>query len=272
MLHAMSRIFRKARSDMTSTGRFSKYGRYAVGEIVLLVVGILIALQIDTWNDGRIDRQKEREYLASMLTDLRADIQGIDEAIRGNTILLGGLDELLMLLGNPRSDVAYPRDIFICSLVHTYWHMRVDFSELTMTQLKYSGDLQLIESGDVREAMLGYEKGIETCRHQYAELTNYFHVVEATQKKLLNYALAKQGFEYIEGDYLRMLEPPENFEPLVPAGEYFVTSDPALLANYYGDVLFYRTAMNNTVWFLGEQRKMAEDLIRLISSGQGIAE
>jgi len=60
------------------TGR---YLRYALGEILLVVIGILIALQINNWNEERLERKLEREYLASMLNDLREDRQGIANAM-----------------------------------------------------------------------------------------------------------------------------------------------------------------------------------------------
>jgi hypothetical protein len=266
----MFQLLNKARREMSSEGSFSRYLRYALGEIVLVVIGILIALQIDNWNDRRIDSEKEREYLSSMLTDLRDDVREIDEAVSGNNILLEGIDDLLGMLAEPAPDSAYRREVLISSVVRTYWHLRVDFPELTLTQLKYSGDLQLIENQNIKQAILGYEQGIEVCRHQYVELTHYFHVFEATQKQLLNLALAKKAYEYIESDWLRILGPLEPFEPLVQQGEYFVTDDPGLLALYYGDLLFYRTSLNNAVWFLGQQRQMAKQLMQLISSEYGI--
>jgi len=46
-------FFRKIRKKMADDNQFFKYSRYAIGEIVLVVIGILIALQINTWNEER---------------------------------------------------------------------------------------------------------------------------------------------------------------------------------------------------------------------------
>jgi hypothetical protein len=254
-----------------NTGQTGRYLKYALGEIVLVVVGILIALQIDNWNDDRLDRKREQEYLSSMLIDLREDVERIDQANEGNDFLLARIDELLELLARPPEDVSQLRQIFLHSVVYTYWYLRADFSELTMSQLRYSGDLQLIRDKAIRDAMLDYEQGVEACRHQYAELIQYFHTYEATQKRLLNYTLAKQAFEYLEEDYRNMLKPLAPFEALVPEGDYIVDDDPRLMAQYYGDILFYRTALNNTVWFLGEQKRMALALARRIEDSTGPA-
>ena len=44
-------------------GRFTKYLFYAIGEIILVIIGILIALQINSWNSFQRDRTNEKEYL-----------------------------------------------------------------------------------------------------------------------------------------------------------------------------------------------------------------
>jgi len=258
-------VLKKVRSNPAPRGNFRRYLRYAIGEIVLVVIGILIAIQIDNWNDARADREKEHEYLVALQSDLREDMRNIETAVSGNEVLLAGMDDLLVLLADPESGEAYRRSVFLASLVYTYWHLRVEFSELTLTQLKYSGDLQLIRDRGVRQALLGYEQGVEFCRHQYGELTAYFHVFEATQKQLFDYTLAKSAFAYIEEDYMRILEPLARFEPLVPQGEYFLSDDAQLLAVYYGDLLFYRTAMYNVVELLNAQQHMAQALLQLIN-------
>ena len=267
----MLRFLREIRRQLMNSGQTGRYLTYALGEIVLVVVGILIALQIDNWNDDRLDRKREQEYLSSMLIDLQEDVERIDQANEGNDFLLARIDELLELLARPPEDVSQLRQIFLHSVVYTYWYLRADFSELTMSQLRYSGDLQLIRDKAIRDAMLDYEQGVEACRHQYAELIQYFHTYEATQKRLLNYTLAKQAFEYLEEDYRNMLKPLAPFEALVPEGDYIVDDDPRLMAQYYGDILFYRTALNNTVWFLGEQKRMAIALARRIEDSTGPA-
>ena len=55
--------FRKIRKQHADDNKPLKYLRYAVGEIILVVIGILIALQINNWNQARIDQKKERQYL-----------------------------------------------------------------------------------------------------------------------------------------------------------------------------------------------------------------
>ena len=62
-----------------------KYFKYAIGEIVLVVIGILIALQINNWNQGRIEQNKEQTYLSNIKRDLENQLNSIDIQCRGIT-------------------------------------------------------------------------------------------------------------------------------------------------------------------------------------------
>jgi len=240
------------------------YLRYAAGEIILVVVGILIALQINNWNEDRLDRKKEREFLESMLTDLGEDLRTIDSAVRGNRFLVDRIGDLLEILEGPLDQPDRQRRMYIQSVAYTYWYLRVDFSELTMSQLKSSGSLRLIEDPEIRREMLKYEQGLAICKHQYTEIQNYFHAYETSQKQIMNMKLARQAFAHIEENYLNMLEPLETFEPLVRVGQYLIDDDPKLVAEYFAALMFYRTALHVSVVFLEQQMLMAQSLIDLI--------
>ncbi len=49
----MIKFFRKIRQQLLTENRFTKYSLYAIGEVFLVVIGILIALQINNWNESR---------------------------------------------------------------------------------------------------------------------------------------------------------------------------------------------------------------------------
>jgi transposase-like protein len=66
----MINFFRKIRKKLADDNKPLKYMRYAVGEILLVVVGILIALQINNWNEYRKDREKEQKVLETLADNL----------------------------------------------------------------------------------------------------------------------------------------------------------------------------------------------------------
>jgi len=69
----MIRFFRNVRQKLAAENNVSKYLRYAIGEILLVVIGILIALQVNNWNEGRKDKKFEQEILSLIDQNLEQD-------------------------------------------------------------------------------------------------------------------------------------------------------------------------------------------------------
>ena len=71
----MIKFFRKIRQRLLAEGNLKRYLLYAIGEILLVVIGILIALQINTWNEWRKDRIKEENILHDLAKNIEINIQ-----------------------------------------------------------------------------------------------------------------------------------------------------------------------------------------------------
>ena len=74
----MIKFFRRIRQKLLSENRFSKYLIYAIGEIVLVVIGILIALQINNWNEKRKASIEGLVLLNNIYDDLKYNLDKID--------------------------------------------------------------------------------------------------------------------------------------------------------------------------------------------------
>jgi len=73
----MLKIFRRIRQQLISENRFNKYILYAIGEIFLVLIGILLALAISDWNDARIDKQAEIRTLIELKKGILIDFDTI---------------------------------------------------------------------------------------------------------------------------------------------------------------------------------------------------
>ncbi|MGB6035012.1 MAG: DUF6090 family protein, partial [Cryomorphaceae bacterium] len=78
----MIKFFRHIRQRMIKENRVSKYLLYAIGEIVLVVIGILIALQINNWNENRKLQNAQNLLLIDLYDNLRADSIVLDDSRR----------------------------------------------------------------------------------------------------------------------------------------------------------------------------------------------
>ena len=102
----MIKFFRKIRYDLMEknmpvslagppagvAGNTKKYLKYAIGEIVLVVFGILIALQINNWNVNRLNKKLVKTYLNSLIQDLNNEhlIIPIKKTIKSSSLILDG--------------------------------------------------------------------------------------------------------------------------------------------------------------------------------------
>ena len=77
----MIKFFRKIRQKMLTENKFSKYLLYAIGEIVLVVIGILIALQINNWNENKKSKSQLDNIYNEVELNLKSDLTNIDDVI-----------------------------------------------------------------------------------------------------------------------------------------------------------------------------------------------
>ena len=81
----MIKFFRRIRKRLLKENKFSKYLLYAIGEIVLVVIGILIAVQINNWNENRKENNIENKILAEISNGLNEDLIDIRANMSGHT-------------------------------------------------------------------------------------------------------------------------------------------------------------------------------------------
>lgn len=77
----MLKFFRKIRQSLHTGNSTFKYFKYALGEIILVVIGILLAVQINDWNANRIKKQNERIYLSNLTRDITLQVEVINAQI-----------------------------------------------------------------------------------------------------------------------------------------------------------------------------------------------
>jgi uncharacterized phage-associated protein len=151
----MINFFRKIRENMLTENNFSKYLLYAIGEIVLVMVGILLAVQVNNWNENVKNKSMETDYLIRISQDLDNDLAAFEKTIdlaqsRNKRILF-----LQQALND--SDLAIKSsDYFIKSIIQAGWTFEPSISDYTFDELKSSGRLVLIQNKDLRTSLSKY--------------------------------------------------------------------------------------------------------------------
>jgi hypothetical protein len=131
--------------------RLTKYLLYAIGEIVLVVIGILIALQINNANELRKQREKEVHYLTNIRNDLRLNIQEIDRYIETRSQRIASAQSIIEHFeGKPLTDL----DKFNKEAIDIYTWKKFFQSDNTFQELRNSGNLGLISNEAIKDGLL----------------------------------------------------------------------------------------------------------------------
>ena len=151
----MIKFFRKIRQNLLSEGKTEKYFKYAIGEIVLVVIGILIALQINNWNENSKNKRLETNYLIRISKDLESDILEFDKAIR---LAQERNDRVIFLqdvIENPEL-LRDSTDYFVQSIIVAGYTYLPTISNHSFEELKSSGRLSLIQDETLRILIAKY--------------------------------------------------------------------------------------------------------------------
>ena len=92
------KIFRRIRKELLSENKFSKYLIYAIGEIILVVIGILIALQVNTWSGDKKNRTREKIILNQIHNEFLSNKTQLDSIKISNEISVAGCDAIIGLM------------------------------------------------------------------------------------------------------------------------------------------------------------------------------
>lgn len=155
----MMKFFRKIRLNLLATGKNGKYLKYAFGEIVLVVIGILIALQINNWNQDLKDQKMVTTYLKGIHEDLLTQALTLEETIP--------LNENVIFTINAIVDDFQRHDGFIANdslltqinqVLNTPGPIEVKTS---FTEILNSGDLGLMKNKELRKSIVLFYQDLE---------------------------------------------------------------------------------------------------------------
>jgi hypothetical protein len=141
-------IFRKIRKKMADDNQPLKYARYAIGEIVLVVIGILIALQINNWNQNRLERIEEIDILESMHADFVQTKNRADETIKKESRVVDYCGKMMSLMIDKPEKIDHDSIAdYLFSGALAYW--RVEPVNGTYDALIGSGKTGVIQNQDL---------------------------------------------------------------------------------------------------------------------------
>nr|WP_255444027.1 DUF6090 family protein [Robiginitalea sp. SC105] len=177
-----------------------KYLLYAIGEIVLVVIGILIALQIDTWNEERLNREQERQILSQLSKEYTSNLKQIEQKIDIRNEMLHSCFKLLQF--RKEKPELIDQDSLDAHLFRITIRPTFDPELSVSNELINSGKLYLIENSDLRNNVSSYSSFLSELKEEEQA------IFELTEKQLIpfireNYQIGRMMMVLLDDKELR---------------------------------------------------------------------
>jgi hypothetical protein len=165
----MIKFFRKIRQKMLIENKFSKYLIYAIGEIILVVIGILIALAINNSNQNRVIQEKEQTYLNGLKAEFQTSKFKLSELIKINKSNFFGAKKLLEDISNKNES---PSEKQFSELLLNTFSSDISFNpnNSLLSEMISSGSLKDISNTNLRIKLTNWISTIEDVSKQEREL------------------------------------------------------------------------------------------------------
>lgn len=146
----MLRFFRQIRKSLMEQNKTRTYLLYATGEIFLVVIGILIALQINNWNEGRKQELVLNVYYQQLLTDLEAETENLQQRTTRLESSIASYDKYIDSFKDP--ELSIPEIFEEIKLIDKTIEY-IDFNTNTVETLQSTGDIKLIPA-NIRDKLM----------------------------------------------------------------------------------------------------------------------
>ena len=225
----MIKFFRKIRYDLMEKNKTGKYFKYAFGEIVLVVIGILIALSINNWNENRKNKLTESEYYCKLLADFKLDRQNIAVLYEESEHKIEISKRLLLELNNKNKDKPYLLNYYLQGLRTNAFVP----SKVAMTDIVSSGKLNLLTNDSLKNDLLRY----------YGELDKLLYQLEINQSKSLERVFLYDDHLQFGGQYFEYVEKSLGKDILktLPVNNWHLDSESKYYKQFQTDLVFFVT-------------------------------
>lgn len=210
-------FFNKLRKAQIKTDGLKRYLLYAVGEIVLVMVGILLALEVNDRATSHADRSREVKYLKNIRLDLEKDVKNLRGLIEFRKAKREHLARVLKHIdGKPVDDLTKLTQ----STVNTIDELVFTPNNLTYSEMASSGNLNLISNDSIKLMLLELESNYKSNRFSIDHET--FDFREYISKPVFRHLKVEKMFPVFTGEKSAVQQAikPEDFKDLFTSQEY----------------------------------------------------
>jgi len=163
----MLRIFSRIRKDILGSPKTNRYLFYAAGELLLVIVGILIALQINNWNEERIEQKEIREYALSLSAAIERDMEMLLPVEMQMRASIRQAEELASYIRNRSIEEMSNAELFFLSTHLGY--RSYGWNRAALEQMKSAGGLRRMQNKHLAERISDYDALTQHLDQDYRE-------------------------------------------------------------------------------------------------------
>ena len=124
-------------------------------EIIVVIVGLMLAFQMDRWWEQRGDRAQEAEYIARLIADVADDLEALGFAVEFQTMRLDMADLLMAVVADPEEATRRPVEFLGAIVQSTYLYTPIPTSH-TFEDLRSTGNMRLILNPEIKDLLHDY--------------------------------------------------------------------------------------------------------------------
>jgi len=124
-------------------------------EIIVVIVGLMLAFQLDRWGEERGERAQEAQYVARLIADVEADLEAVGFAVKMQTMRLDRVDLLMAVVADPETATSRPVEFLGAILNSTFLYTPIPASH-TFEDLRSTGNMRLIRNPEIKDLLHDY--------------------------------------------------------------------------------------------------------------------
>ena len=245
----MPRLFNKIRFKLLKSKHLSRYITYALGEIILVVIGILLALQINSCNQEYVDDKKVRVYLENLIIDLENQVENIEAQITYEINQKNYVENILQ--SYYKTSKIELDSVFLMSSSKLVGRKTFNRNDPTYTALLTTGNISLIREDVLKTELFEYYQKLEQLENMI-QFNNTLYVDQIYKPTIL------QNSYYYNEDY-------QMNDKLVSIAESRV-ADKYIELQLINSITHRAILNTNNLTYLNRIKTQTNDLLSLIKT------
>ena len=169
----MIKLFRNFRRTLLNEGKTRRYFKYAIGEIILVVIGILIALQINNWNENRIKSNKESGVLANIHKEFNENRIQLDTILKWHNKLQRNCAKMIDLFPIKSKPEPAVLDSISTYLWNSYGGYTFNPSQSSINALTSTSTFDIISNDELRNLLISWNDLVKDYQEEEKYLRDY---------------------------------------------------------------------------------------------------